>query len=240
MIGLAGCSENSAEKKPSDSAGHKPPAPTEITAIADDLDLIISQLDEKTKQVSTLPMQKDIQLNPTDKKPEQDSEKNQTPVKQQQSQNEQPQGETTSNQESSSKQSDNAQTQQQKGAAQSAPSNGDAAGRDWQVEFSTLRNIHTRWNSVLPEAVEAGMTLEVRNEFTAALNQLTQAMSKQQPEQSLAAALILYKNYADLVYFFSSSTPSEFYQVKYQVMTSIFEGNRNNWVEAEEHVPQMK
>jgi len=250
IIGLAGCSKGSAEKKPSNNAEQKPKAPSELKTIAADLDTIISELDKKLKQKNALPMQQNIQLNPQEKSPGEKTQEGQT-------QNNQSQGEQNQNQSQEGEQSQSDQSQGEKSQSgqsnssqtqskQSQTSNSQTAptktepSKDWQKEFERLRNIHTSWNSVMPEAVQAGMSIEARNQFTKALDQLTQEISKQQPGPSLSAALSLYKNYADMAQVFSTSIPAEFYQVKYEIMAAIFEGSQKNWTKAEEHVPKMK
>jgi hypothetical protein len=92
----------------------------------------------------------------------------------------------------------------------------------------------------MPEAIEAGMNIDSRNQFSKALEQLTQDISKQKLEDSISAVLMLYKNYADLTQIFTSSVPAEFYQVKYEIMAAIFEASRKNWTGAEEHAPKIK
>lgn len=246
IIGLTGCSKGSAEKKPSNNAEQKPKAPSELKTIAADLDTIISELDKKLKQKNALPMQQNIQLNPQEKSQGEKTQEGQTQNNQSQeggqSQDKQSQSDQSQSEKSSSGQSDSSQTQSkqsQTSASQTAP-NKTEASKDWQKEFERLRNIHTSWNSVMPEAVQAGMSIEARNQFTKALDQLTQEISKQQPGPSLSAALSLYKNYADMAQVFSTSIPAEFYQVKYEIMAAIFEGSQKNWTKAEEHVPKMK
>jgi hypothetical protein len=137
----------------------------------------------------------------------------------------------------------NPQGKSQGGQSQGAQSQGGQSQKqatDWQKEFSSLKTIHTNWNNLMPEAVQAGMSIDSRNQFSKALEQLTQDISKQKLEDSLSAVLMVYKNYADLNQIFTSSVPAEFYQVKYETMTAIFESSRKNWTAAGEHVPKFK
>ena len=114
------------------------------------------------------------------------------------------------------------------------------ASNDWQKEFTSMRKIHESWNSLMPAAVEAGMGIDARNQFTAALEQLTQAITARQPEASMTAALELYKNYSDLPRFFPNADPPEFHRLKYEVMAAVYESSQKNWSKAEEHVPKMQ
>jgi len=168
-----------------------------------------------------------------------------------QSQSDQSQGDQTQTGQSQTKKAQNGQSET--GQSQSAQSQtkqtqtGQTQGTqsqktssDWQSEFSTLKDIHTSWNSLMPEAVQAGMSVEARSQFDKALEDLTQQISKQKLEESLAASLQVYKNFADLTKLFTSPVPAEFYQLKYEIMAAIFEASRNNWTAAAEHAPKFK
>lgn len=103
-----------------------------------------------------------------------------------------------------------------------------------------MRKIHESWNGLMPEAAEAGMGTEDRRHFTSALEQLTQSITAQQMEESMTAALELYKNYAELTRYFPNAVPPEFHRLKYEVMAAVYESSQRNWSKAEEHVPKMQ
>lgn len=160
---------------------------------------------------------------------------------QKQNQNSQSQGEQQGGQQQQAQGGNTTQT-----TTQSQQSQGSAANQaqtntnDWSKEFQSMRDIHQNWNKLMPEAVQAGMSTEARNQFSQALDQLTQAVSSQQLESSMSAALALYKNYADMARLFSTQVPAELYQVKYEIMTAVFEASQKNWTKAEEHIPKMR
>jgi len=156
-----------------------------------------------------------------------------------QSQTDPSQSGQSSTKKASSGQSQTGQSQTgQKNQSQGSQSQGQST--DWQKEFSTLKNIHSTWNTLMPEAVGAGMTITSRDQFDKALEQLTQDITKQKLEESISDALVLYKNYADLTSLFTTQVPSEYYQVKYEIISAIFESSRKNWTAADEHVPNIK
>ncbi len=266
----AGCSRQSAEKKPSEN-GQTKKAPTELKSLASDLDTTIAELDKKIKARSGGSMQQNIELNPQPKSTE--SQNGQSGGAQQQTsfssngqsstgqsssgqqQNNQKQGSQSANTQKQNQSQGEGEGQpsqagQQPATGQTTASTGptaaesetagqQAAGSDWQKEFTSLRKIHESWNSLMPEAVEAGMSIEARNQFSTALEQLTQAVTARQPQASMTAALELFRNYANLARFFSASVPAELYQEKYEVMASVYEASQKNWAKAEEHVPKM-
>lgn len=229
IIAVSGCSKSSAEKKPSESNGQKSKAPTELKNIATELDTIISELDKTIKQQKAAMLPQNILLNPQGKT--QTAQNQSTQTQTDQSQNEQSQ-----NQKTSAGQSSSAQTQS--GASQGNEAQGQAT--DWQKVLASLKNIHSSWNSLMPEAIEAGMSIDARNQFEKALEQLTQQISQQKLEGSVSAALMVYKNYADMTQIFTNSVPAEYYQVKYEIMAAIFEASQKNWSVAEQHAVKIK
>jgi hypothetical protein len=258
MVSLVGCSKSTTEKKPA-SEGQKPKAPAQLKSMATELDMLIAELDKKFKIQKMPAMQQSIQLIPQGKSQggqtqggqSQSSQSQGSQSQNGQSQSGQSQGTQSKNGESQNGQSQG--TQSQSGQSQSSQSQGSQSQNgesqstqtqkqttDWQKEFSSLKTIHTGWNSLMPEAVEAGMSIDSRNQFSKSLEQLTQDISKQKLEDSISALLMLYKNYADLNKLFTSSVPAEFYQVKYEIMAAIFEASRKNWTSAEEHAPKIQ
>lgn len=261
MIVLPGCSKNSAAKKPADSSGQKPKAPTQLKTMSTDLDTIISALDKKFKMAKLDVMQQNIQLIPqiqtqTGQSQSAQSQTGQSSQSQTgQAKTSQSQSGQSSTDQSQTDPSQTGQTQTKKatdGQSQTAQPTTPQTGQknqsqgtqgqttDWQQEYSTLKDIHSIWNTLMPEAVGAGMTISERDQFDKALEQLTQDISKQKLEESITDALVLYRNYADLTTLFTTQVPSEFYQVKYEVISAIFEASRKNWTAANDHVPNIK
>ena len=261
----AGCAQQSAEKKPAGN-GQNNKAPKELKSLGSDLDTVIAELDKKIKARSSGAMQQEIQLNPQTESGGGEAMTGQPAAGQPsapqsgqppgQQQNNQKQGSRGEGEESNGQEggSGGGQGQSQGGeksqntvktgptgaqtTGPSAPST--EASNDWQKEFTSMRKIHESWNSLMPEAVEAGMGIEARHQFTAALEQLTQAITARQPEASMTAALELYKNYSDLPRFFPGADPPEFHRLKYEVMAAVYESSQKNWSKAEEHVPKMQ
>lgn len=245
MMALPGCSSSSAAKKPADTSGQKPKAPTQLKTLSADMDSIISELDKKFKSSKMDVMQQNIQLIPQTQTGQSQSNQGQQQSQSGQSQNNQSQSEQSQNSQSQSQQSQSSQGQSaQQSTSQAGQTNQTQAAQgqaaDWQKEYSTLKNIHSTWNTLMPEAVGAGMTITARDQFDKALEQLTQDISKQKLEQSISDALVLYKNFADLTALFTTQVPSEYYQVKYETMSAIFEASRKNWTAANDHVPNIK
>lgn len=247
-LAVAGCSsKDSAEKKPGTSTGQKPKAPTVLKTIATDLDTIIAELDKKIKVQKMSPMQQSAQLDPQEQSG-QDQTQGQTGGQSQgqssgQSQNQssgQSQNQSSGQSQSQSQGQSQQKSQQATSGESSSQKSSQKQGTDWQKEYTSLTNIHKNWNTLEPDAVEAGMSVMSRDEFEKTLDQLTQNISNQKAEESLGSAINLYKNYADLAQVFTMAVPAEFFQVKYEIMASIFEAGRKNWSGSEEHIPKIE
>jgi hypothetical protein len=256
MIPMSGCSKNTAQQKPAgnSSSEQKPKAPSELKTLSVELDQLIAELDKKMKAQEKSPLQQKSQLNPMAQNQNQSqgqeqgqsqSQSNQGQA-QQSGQSSQSSNNQSNNQNQSSNSGQGGQSQQSQTAtsAQKSPTQGTSqstpATTDWQKEFAGIKKIHTSWNSIMPEAVEAGMTVEARNQFNKSLDQLTQDVSQQKLEASMTSALTLYKNYADMAQIFSNSVPAEYYQVKYALMNTIFTASQQNWTSAEQMAAQAR
>lgn len=232
---LPGCSSGgSAEKKPASSSGQKPKAPSELKNIASDLDMIISDLDRKVKRQKMPAMQQNLQLDPQEKSGQQAQGQNQGQAQESQGTS---QGQGQSQQ--------HPQEGQAKGQSSSAANAGGQASSqntaaDWQQEYTSLKNIHVSWNKLEPQAVEAGLSVSTRNEFEKALEKLTAMINDQKQEESLSAAVDLYKNYAGLAGVFTMQVPAEYFNVRYEIMAAILQVGARNWKEASSHLPGIE
>ncbi|MDD4802470.1 MAG: hypothetical protein PHF24_05955 [Syntrophomonas sp.] len=259
VFSLVGCSKDAAEKKPSSQGEQKPKAPTELKIMATELDMLITELDNKFKKQKLPAMQQSIKLNPQSKSTKGQTQSQPTQGGQSQdsqSSNGQSQDGKTQGSQNQDKQSQNGTTkdsqqqsnQTQNGKSQASQSQGGQSqsganqkqAADWQKEFNSLKNIHSSWNKLMPDAVTAGMSIDSRQNFSDSLEKLTENISKQKLEESIASVLVLYKNFADLTQIFNSSVPAEYNQVKYEIMAAVFEACRLNWATAEQHVPKLR
>ncbi|MBC7075158.1 MAG: hypothetical protein H5T98_03570 [Syntrophomonadaceae bacterium] len=106
---------------------------------------------------------------------------------------------------------------------------------DWQKEESSLKKIHLKWNILEPEAMRAGLNPTSRNNFEKALNELTEAIGQHKLEESIFAAINLYKYYSDVAEVFETPVPPALFRVKYETMKAAAEAGRGNWQTAQQH-----
>ncbi len=84
------------------------------------------------------------------------------------------------------------------------------------------------------------MSVSTRNEFEKALEKLTAMINDQKQEESLSAAVDLYKNYAGLAGVFTMQVPAEYFNVRYEIMAAILQVGARNWKEASSHLPGIE
>lgn len=224
LLMLPACSNKDKEaQKPQMSSQQKAKAPEEMKSIVTDLEMIISELEQKVKMSKASPLAQNTKI----------------AAQSQQGQQNQQQGESQQGQQNQQgQQGQSQQTQQsQGGQSQSSQQNQMSA---WQKEDTSIKNIHRNWNALEPEAIKAGLSTADRDSFEQALEKLTLAVSSQKKEESLTAAIEVYGKYANLVKTFNSAVPAEFYQLKYEVMIAADKAMKKEWTAAEEHIPKIE
>lgn len=221
-----GCGKKqSASQKPQSSAAQKPKAPGVAEDILKDINTIIDELNRKVK------LQNVPELTQTSQGGGEGSKGGG-----EQSQSSQGGGDS---------QGEGGQSQQgQKGEQQSSPGEGgggqESTTDKWQKEKQSLKKLHRNWNSLEPQAAEAGLPENLREGFKQALNSLTLAISKQNPEESLMAAVDLYGQYGELTQVYTMPQPREFYQVQYGVMAAMAAAERKEWSAASISITEIE
>lgn len=224
----SGCGQKQpASQKPQSSAGQKPKAPSEAEDMLKEITTVIGELDRKTRAKKVPSLQQAV------------------PGGVESGQGSQGQGSQGSEESGGSQgggsSSSGGQSQQGKEGSQKSSSGQSGGGQQkttnqWQKELQSLTKIHSSWNKLEPQAVEAGLPPGDRENFKLALNNLTISVSNQRLEESLLAAIELYGQYAGLARVFAMPTPAEFYEVQYGVMSSMAEVSQANWAAATDKI----
>lgn len=224
----SGCGQKqSASQKPQSSASQKPKAPPETQDMLKEITTVIGELDRKTR----------IKKVPSLQQAAPGGVEGQGQGSQGGQESGGSQGEGSSSGGGAQGGGSSSGGGQGKEGSQKSSSGQSGGGQQktanqWQKELQSLKKIHSIWNKLEPQAVEAGLPPGDRENFKLALNNLTVAVSKQSLEESLLAAIELYGQYAGLARVFSMPTPAEFYQVQYGVMSSMTEASRADWATA--------
>jgi hypothetical protein len=210
---LPGCGQNdSASQKP--STGQKPKAPTAAEDVLESIDTIITELDRKIKMVKTPNLQ------------------NITESSEKETKSSQPDSSGGSAQDGGNSEA-NPNQQQEKQPEQAIQEQ--KTGK-WQKEIQSLKELHSNWNTLEPQAAEAGFSANSRESFEKVLDELTLAISSQNHEQSYKYAIELYGRYGELAKVFAMPQPLEFYQVNYGTMAAIAEASSGEWENAEDRM----
>ncbi len=110
----------------------------------------------------------------------------------------------------------------------------------WSKITDTIKKIHQSWNEVEAKVVKEGLTTDVRDKFEKSLEELTIKTNDKNIEESVFAALEVYRYYPDMVDLFNSKIPAEFYRLKYEVMLIRAESGRLKWEQASAELPKLK
>ncbi|MDD2586249.1 MAG: hypothetical protein PHT79_04700 [Syntrophomonadaceae bacterium] len=216
-----GCSKKkSPPQKPQQSAGQKPEAPKDFSKLRTNLDMIVGELEKKIKMEETSSLQQNVQI-------------------MQQGQEEQSQGQGQSQGQDQGQKQGQSQGQGQSGQQQSQGGKTSSQEGEWQKEASSLKKVHLNWNMVEPEAVKAGLSSTVRDDFGQSLDNLTMAIGNQDLEKSIFAAIDLYRPYADVSEVFKVKTPPEFFRLKYEMMSAIAEAKKGQWNATTQRIPNI-
>lgn len=211
MMPSLACSKGKGEKKPEQSSSQETKAPKELGMMEDQLDSIL-------KSFKKLSQPKDSGSSSSS------SSSSSSGSKQEGQQGGQKQG----------------GSEQQKGGSQSKSSAGQDQKQVWKQIDMDLMKLHQSWNTVAPEAVKAGLSMEDRDAWEKALSEFTMAAGKQDLKKSMPAAIELYGLYSNLARIFKTPIPPEYYLVRYQVMMLAFNGANDNWDKAAKNLPKLQ
>lgn len=234
----SGCGQKqSASQKPQSSAGQKPKAPPEAQDMLKEITTVIGELDRKTRAKKVPSLQ---QAAPGGVEGGQGSQ-GKSSQGSQSGGSSQGGGSSSGGSSQGGGSSSSGQSQQGKEGGQKSSLGQSGGGQQqttnqWQKELQSLKKIHSSWNKLEPQAVEAGLPPGDRENFKLALNDLTTTVSNQRLEESLLAAIELYGQYAGLARVFAMPTPAEFYEVQYGVMSSMAEASRGDWATATDKI----
>jgi hypothetical protein len=218
-----GCAQKQSASQKPQSTSQKPQAPPEAKDMLKEITTIIGELDRKTRMKKVPSLQQAA------------------PGGVEGGQGQGSQGSQGGGSQEGSSSGGGEKSGQGKEGSQKSSSGQSGGGQQkttnqWQKEMQSLKKIHESWNKLEPQAVEAGLPPGDRENFKLALNDSTVAISKQNLEESLAAAIELYGQYAGLARVFSIPTPAEFYQVQYGVMSSMAAASQADWAAANDKI----
>ena len=88
----------------------------------------------------------------------------------------------------------------------------------WQQTTQSVQKLNQDWNALDPQASKAGLNTTQRNNIKKALDNLTAAVSAQNTEKSMLAAVELFGQSGNLAKVFMSPVPPEYFQLNYEIV----------------------
>ncbi len=110
----------------------------------------------------------------------------------------------------------------------------------WQQTTQSVQKLNQDWNALEPQASKAGLNATQRDNIKKALDNLTAAVSAQNTEKSMLAAVELYGQSGSLAKVFMSPVPPEYFQLNYEIMMSAMETEKMQWSAAAARIPKMQ
>ncbi len=84
------------------------------------------------------------------------------------------------------------------------------------------------------------MSTSARDNIEKSLDVLTQAVGKENTDDSLLAAITLYRDLGEVAKVLNMTIPPDFFQVKYEALSALTEASRKDWKAAESHASQIE
>jgi hypothetical protein len=169
-------------------------------------------------------------------------------------------GQNESSQESkTSQQSQSSQPQQQSSQAgaqggSSQPSQGGQKGQQkqqgatqppapkdpWKDIDGIIYNLHYQWNDYMPEVVKKGTDRKIPDNFSIALNKLTDVVKTKDKVKALNATNNLYSCVPDLYSLYRTKMSPEIKRMRHLIRSSILASTENNWPQADKDLVGLK
>ena len=110
----------------------------------------------------------------------------------------------------------------------------------WQQTTQSVQKLNQDWNALVNQASKAGLNTTQRDNIKKTLDNLTAAVSVQNTEKSMLAAIELFGQSGNLAKVFMSPVPPEYFQLNYEIMMSAMESEKMQWSVAEARIPKMQ
>lgn len=239
---VVGCSnQESSAKKPAQEEGGQPEIPSDFEKIVSDTESIILQSDIKWKKRQPSKLQQSTPIEEQEDQQGQTAQGNKEKSQSQQGgQQSGSQGGQDQGGQGGSSQKSQSGGQEQQGTQQTGQQEGQTSAVNWESETKALMNIHKSWNSLQAEAMKAGMSNAVKDNFDQALDQLTAEINSQNDIGTLLAAIDLYGQFDEIATLFKGDIPPSFYEAKYQVILVTALGQQGDWEAAQLQLADMK
>ncbi len=125
-------------------------------------------------------------------------------------------------------------------ASPSPKANQAAQKEPWTDILSTAHNLHYQWNEYMPSAVTKGASRTLTDNFSNALNALTNAILAKDKPATLMSSNALYQYIPDFYQLYKTKTSPEIKRVRYYARNSVLDSETANWTQAGSDMESLK
>lgn len=250
MAWMPGCSkQQSPEKKPQNALQQgKSEVSESFTKMVAGTEMLVVDLSGKTKNIQIQGMGEQTDQNgavnqntqgqTATTQGQQQGQQNQTG--QQGQQQKQGQSQQSGQQAQTTQTGQGQNTAQQTNQKQVQANTTQPSDSDWGQTQKTLKDLHQNWNSLEPDVARAGLTMEARDGFEKALEDLTRNVAAKNSKASLIGAIETYKAFSDMANVLKTELPPSYYRLKYLLMAATAQAGMDKWEAAKDHAAGFK
>ncbi|HHW48051.1 MAG TPA: hypothetical protein GXX14_05465, partial [Clostridiaceae bacterium] len=115
-----------------------------------------------------------------------------------------------------------------------------AAKDPWQKITPIINTLHYKWNSFMPAAVKLGADKTLIDNFSNALNSLTNTIIEKNKTNVLLAASYLYAYIPDFYALYRTPTSPEIKRIRYYTRNAMLNAMTANWEQADSDINNLK
>lgn len=228
---LTSCSQKGSQKEPeakqqaAEDNQESGKAPEELQSIESGIESIFKILEGPAVE-----MEEDTSKKTT--------EEDQTGKKQEQGQDQGQEQQSSDEEGSQKQQGESGQDGQQKqgGQQQQQPRPKDP----WAEITPIVNKLHYQWNAYMPKAVKMGANKTLIENFSNALNSLTNTIITKNKTNTLLAASYLYAYVPDMYSLYRTSTSPEVKRIRHYIRNAMLNGMTANWTQADTDMGSLK
>lgn len=110
----------------------------------------------------------------------------------------------------------------------------------WTLISKEIKTIHTQWNDYMPELVKKNSDKKMIDDFSKALNDLTEISSNKNRLDTLIASNILYSNIPLFYSQYKTKLSPEVKRIIYFTRNSVLNSQADRWTDAESDINNLK
>lgn len=163
----------------------------------------------------------------------------------QQSQSQPQQSQSQSQQQSSQSGSDSQSSKQSRGTQQNQSKSQNTKQKypvpdPFKEIESIINNLHYQWNDYMPDVVKKSTDRKIPENFSMALNILTETAKSKDKSKTLDAANNLYASITDLYSLYRTKMSPEIKRMRYLIRSAILASTADDWLKADKNIKDLK